>query len=149
LFDAVAAMTGICINNGFEAEAPMRLESIIDDEIWEKYPYEMKDIICFDQTIRNIVDDVLNHIAPPVISAKFHNTIIDVVREFAIHASQKSGINKVVLSGGVFQNRYLLTKTEKVLKEKNFDVYTHIKVPSNDGGLSLGQLAIAAATIKI
>ncbi|MFH0864645.1 MAG: carbamoyltransferase HypF [Bacteroidota bacterium] len=148
LFDAVAAITGICVNNGFEAEAPMRLESIIDEKIPEKYPYEIGDTICFDQTINNIVDDVLNNVEQPVISAKFHNTIIDVVISVVCHVGTKSGIDKAVLSGGVFQNRYLLAKTEEGLKEKNFNVYTHIKVPSNDGGLSLGQLAIAVAKIK-
>jgi hydrogenase maturation protein HypF len=149
LFDAVAAMTGICMINGFEAEAPMRLESLIDEKILDLYSYKITDTICFDQTIKNIVDDVSNNIALHVISAKFHNTVIDVVNEFACRARKKYGINKVVLSGGVFQNRYLLAKSEVLLKQNNFDVYTHSKVPSNDGGLSLGQLAIAAANFKM
>jgi hydrogenase maturation protein HypF len=144
LFDAVAAIAGICSVNGFEAEAPMRLESLISGDCHEKYQYAISDTVCFDQTIKGIVDDVLENVETSVISAKFHNTIISVILEVAKSARDSSCLNKVVLSGGVFQNRYLLEKSESMLNENGFEVFTHNKVPSNDGGIALGQLAIGA-----
>jgi hydrogenase maturation protein HypF len=144
LFDVVAAITNICAVNGFEAEAPMRLESAIDKKCNEKYDYEINQTLCFDQTIKGIVNDVLNSVEASVISAKFHNNIISVILDTAKTARNKYSLRKVVLSGGVFQNRYLLEGIENILNENNFEVYTHSKVPSNDGGIALGQLAIAA-----
>ncbi len=144
LFDAVAAITGICSINGFEAEAPVRLESAIDKHCKEKYKYSISEIVCFNQTIKGIVDDVMNLVEPPVISTKFHNTLISVILDVVSLVRKKYNLNKVVLSGGVFQNRYLLENVENILKENKFEVYAHSKVPSNDGGIALGQLAIAA-----
>jgi len=144
LFDAVAAIANICTVNGFEAEAPMRLESIIGNKCKEHYNYKIDQTVCFDLTIKEIVDDVLNSVETSVISAKFHNTIISVILEAAKKAREKYSLNKIVLSGGVFQNKYLLEGIENNLTENKFEVFTHSKVPSNDGGIALGQLAIAA-----
>lgn len=145
LFDAVAAMTGICSVNHFEAEAPMRLESIVEHKISQVYSFNAIDKISFDQTIKEIVNDVQNKVKPEIISAKFHNTIIRIINDVAAGIRKKTGIKKVVLGGGVFQNRYLLANTENLLHKNGFDVYSHLKVPSNDGGIALGQLAIAAS----
>lgn len=144
LFDAVAALSEICSVNGFEAEAPMRLESVIDKTCKEKYEYEINQTVCFDKTIKGIVADISNLVESPVIAAKFHNAIISVILDIAKTAREKYSLNKVVLSGGVFQNRYLLEGAENILTENKFEVFTHSKVPSNDGGIALGQLAIAA-----
>jgi hydrogenase maturation protein HypF len=144
LFDAVAAMTGICAVNGFEAEAPMRLESAIDKNCKEKYNYSINETVSFELTIKEIITDVMNSVEAPVIAAKFHNAIISVILDIVKSARGKYNLNKVVLSGGVFQNRFLIENAERLLKENNFEVYTHSKVPSNDGGVALGQLAIAA-----
>ena len=144
LFDAVAALSEICSVNGFEAEAPMRLESLIDKKCNEKYEYDINNTVCFDKTIKGIVVDILNSVKPSVISAKFHNAIISLILDNAKMAREKYSLNKVVLSGGVFQNRYLLEGSENILTANKFEVFTHSKVPSNDGGIALGQLAIAA-----
>ena len=144
LFDAVAVITNICAVNGFEAEAPMRLESAIDKYCNESYSFLINETVSFEPTIKNIVEDVMNSVGLPVIAAKFHNTIISVILQIVISAREKYNLNKVVLSGGVFQNRYLIENTEQLLKENNFEIFTHSKVPSNDGGVALGQLAIAA-----
>ena len=144
LFDAVAAISNICTANGFEAEAPMRLESAINKVCKEKYKYTFNGTISFEQTIKGIVDDIINSVEPSVISAKFHNAIISVILDVVNSVKEKYNLNKVVLSGGVFQNRYLIENTERLLKENKFEVYTHSKVPSNDGGVALGQLAVAA-----
>ena len=149
LFDAVAAMTGICAVNGFEAEAPMRLESAIDRRCNENYSYSINETVSFEPTIKNIVEDIMNSIELSVIAAKFHNTIISVILQIVILAREKYNLNKVVLSGGVFQNRYLIENSERLLKENNFEIFTHSKVPSNDGGVALGQLAIAAKRMSL
>ena len=144
LFDAVAAITDICIINSFEAEAPMRLEAAINIYNEESYPYEISDVVCFDKTIKAIVDDVLKGTEKSIIAVRFHNTIISVILDIVKTLRDKNNLNKVVISGGVFQNKYLLERIEKILKENKFDIYTHSKVPSNDGGIALGQLAVAA-----
>ncbi|MDD5571075.1 MAG: hypothetical protein PHD97_07950, partial [Bacteroidales bacterium] len=144
LFDAVSALINLCTVSGFEAEAPMRLESIIDENCTEHYSFEINDTIFFKKTFEEIITDMNKKVSNSIISAKFHNTIICVILEVAINIRKERNINKVVLSGGVFQNRYLLTNVEKVLVENKFEVYSQSKVPSNDGGIALGQLAIAS-----
>ena len=74
----------------------------------------------------------------------FHNTIISVIFETVKQIAIEYPIRKVVLSGGVFQNKYLLEYTENLLRENNFIVYSHKTIPTNDGGIALGQMAIAA-----
>ena len=78
------------------------------------------------------------------ISVKFHNTIIYCIFELAKSIRDFTEINKIVLSGGSFQNAYILEKTEQLLRQNDFSVYSHKKVPTNDAGIALGQLVIAA-----
>jgi hydrogenase maturation protein HypF len=78
------------------------------------------------------------------ISTKFHNTIILAIFETVNAISLRSKINKVVLSGGVFQNKFLLERTTDLLEKNKFEVYSHASVPTGDGGISLGQLAVAS-----
>jgi hydrogenase maturation protein HypF len=144
LFDAVAAVIGLCLVNNFEAEAPMKLESIINEKIDTKYSYNFNKTIDTAPIIREIVLDLNNNIDISIISAKFHNTIIDIILEMAKIIRKDYKINKIILSGGVFQNRFLLSRTENTLIDNNFDVFTHSKIPSNDGGIALGQIIIAA-----
>jgi hydrogenase maturation protein HypF len=144
LFDAVSALINLCTVSNFEAEAPMRLEAIIEANCNETYSYEINNTISFKKTFWEIINDINKNIPASIISAKFHNTVIHVILEVAENMREEYKINKIVLSGGVFQNRYLLTKVEKELLENKFEVYSHSKVPSNDGGIALGQLSIAA-----
>lgn len=144
LFDAVAAIINLCSVSTFEAEAPIRLESIIDKSCKEFYNYERNNTISFAPTIKEIVQDVVSGVDNSIISTKFHNTVINVIRDVVIEIRSKDYNNNVVLSGGTFQNKYLLSNLEKVLKENGFNVYSHSKVPTNDGGIALGQLVIAA-----
>ncbi|MCF8297484.1 MAG: carbamoyltransferase HypF [Saprospiraceae bacterium] len=144
LFDAIAAIINLCTVSTFEAEAPIRLESIIDKSCKEYYNYDRNDTISFASTIKEIVQDIKNGMDNSIISAKFHNTVIDIVRDVVIEMRLKYYNNNVVLSGGTFQNKYLLGRLEKVLTKNGFNVYTHSKVPTNDGGIALGQLVIAA-----
>jgi hydrogenase maturation protein HypF len=144
LFDAVASLLGLCQVASFQAEGPMRLEAVAQKNCRESYPFVIDHTIRFDATIRGIVDDLARGVDTAVIASKFHNTIISVIFECAIAIRANEGISKVVLSGGVFQNKYLLEGTVTLLKEHHFDVYAHAAVPTNDGGIALGQLAIAS-----
>jgi hydrogenase maturation protein HypF len=149
LFDAVASLLGLCQVASFRAEGPMRLESIVNQECSESYPVDFDQDIRFDSTIRGIVEDLLHGTDVQIIASKFHNTLISVIFEVSSTIRRKEGINKAVLSGGVFQNKYLLEGTITLLKNNNFDVYSHVTVPTNDGGIALGQLAIAAKRRKM
>ena len=144
LFDAVSAMLGLTLYSTFSAEAPMRLESIIEPGCSESYPFTLAETVNFDLTITGIVEDIKKSIDPGIISAKFHNTIISVIAEVIHRMKIRYSCNKVVLSGGTFQNKYLLERTEMTLLKNGFSVYSHHLVPTNDGGVSLGQLAVAA-----
>ncbi len=100
--------------------------------------------ISFKLTFEGILKDIEQGIDTGLISGKFHNTIVQVIIEIAKKINQQTGIKKVVLSGGSFQNRILLKKAEDSLKDANFAVFSQSAIPSNDGGIALGQLAIAA-----
>jgi hydrogenase maturation protein HypF len=144
LFDCVASMLDLVQVASFQAEGPMRLESLTADGCRDVYGFESGRSICFDDTIRGIVTDMLNGVEKVTIASKFHNTIILAIFDNVNAIRNKSGINKVVLSGGVFQNKYLSEGTMDLLRKNNFEVYSHTKVPANDGGLALGQLAVAS-----
>ena len=151
LFDAVAAIINLVTVSNFEAEAPIRLESCIDESWYrkhsaceERYGYDIDNCIIVESLIKEVVNDVWKHIPVGVIAAKFHNTIVAIIIELAEKMRAVSGIRNVVLSGGVFQNRHLLGKTEEHLTAEKFTVYSHMKVPANDGGICLGQLIAAA-----
>jgi hydrogenase maturation protein HypF len=146
LFDAVAAISGICLFSSYQAEAPMLLESAVQKGISRCYEFEMKDEeISFGKTIEGILNDLKKGIPAGEISAAFHNTVGRAVVEGVKELHEISGIHKVVLSGGTFQNKYLSEYVINELSREKFYVYFHDQVPSNDGGLALGQIAVAAA----
>ncbi len=148
LFDAVSALLGICSFATFHAEAPMRLENLIVSGIKDYYSFEIKNVVSLKKTFSEIIYDIKNNTSLSVISTKFHNTIIAISLEIAKRIRKKTGIKKVVLSGGSFQNKYLSENLENLLYLNEFEVFTHTWVPSNDGGIALGQLAIAAMRIN-
>jgi len=145
LFDAVSAILGLCTNATFDSEAPMRLESAIECETNEFYPFRIDNHIIFADTIKSIIADLPGQ-EISLISAKFHNTIAQVILEVSKKMRKETSFNKVILSGGVFQNKYLLEKSVFLLSRNSFKVFTNHLVPANDGGVSLGQLVIASKT---
>ncbi len=149
LFDAVAALTGLCLNARFHAEAPMRLESAIRQNISGIYEFAAGKEISFMPAIRQICGDLKAGVDAGSIAAKFHNTIAEASLQTVIHIRKETGIDKVALSGGTFQNKYLSELLERKLLLNKFTVYTHSKVPCNDGGLALGQIVIAANNLRI
>lgn len=144
MFDAVAALTGICTEASFHAEAPMRLEAAIDDISTEVYEFKIDSPIKLETLFKGIVNDLQNGKSNAEIATKFHRTIINIIFATTRKMREEYNINKVVLSGGSFQNRYLLKHLENLLTDNGFEIYAHEKVPANDGGLALGQLVIAA-----
>ncbi|NOZ45476.1 MAG: carbamoyltransferase HypF [Chlorobi bacterium] len=145
LFDAITGILGINLFSSFHAEAPMRLESIIKNKINSYYDFEfVNETISFSETIRQIVIDVENRKSNSEIAAKFHNTINRVIITKVNEISKQTGIKKVVLSGGTFQNKYITSKIETALAKENLKVYVPHSIPVNDQGIAIGQLAIAS-----
>ena len=143
LFDAVAAILGLCKVSSFDSEGPMRLESVIGSNTDETYPFESEKTINFSPTIMAILEDLPRQ-RVSLISTKFHNTVAQVILEMSRRIKHETSLRNVILSGGVFQNKYLCEKTTTLLEKDNFRVFTNHIVPVNDGGISLGQLIIAA-----
>ena len=144
LFDAVSALIGVCDKNTFEGEAAMALESLTRDGIDDQYVVELKKensytIIDASATINGIVRDISRKIPKEEISTKFHNTIVSIIRTMVIRVRDSQGITDVALSGGTFQNLYLLIRTINMLSQDGMKVYTNEKVPCNDACISLGQ----------
>jgi hydrogenase maturation protein HypF len=97
---------------------------------------------------KEIVADLKAGLGQKVIAGKFHNTVVNLIAETCETIRTKYGVQDVFLSGGVWQNALLLTRIVPFLEERGFRVYTHRQVPSNDGGLALGQAAVAAHRVK-
>lgn len=149
LFDAVAALTGICTQSSFHAEAPMRLEAAITSGCKSKYLYDIKDQkVHLMKLFYLILKDLRSNVPVGVISARFHNTLLALMLDLAKRLRKAHGVNKVVFSGGSFQNRYLLENGLQMLRSQGFEVFAHEKVPTNDGGIALGQLAVAAKRLS-
>ena len=148
LFDAVAAITGICYYSSYEGQAAIELEILADGSVSEAYPFEWAVSdgyqILPHPVIQAVIQDMHSHTPPAVISARFHQTIIRMTTELCRKIRRDSGLNRVVLSGGVFQNSIVLTGLSHELKSDRFEVFTHSLVPANDGGISLGQAICAA-----
>ena len=148
LFDGVAAITGVCIHSQFHAEAPMRLESLVMPGIQDCYDADIGSTVSFKPAIVQICSDMLEGAPVALIATRFHNTVTEASWKMVRKIHEETGIRKVVLSGGTFQNKYLSESLENKLLKDNFTVYTHSRVPCNDGGIALGQLAVAAKTMN-
>ncbi len=144
LFDAVAALTGLCLEAGYDGEGPMLLESICLNGIDEGYDFSSGSL----DVIVQVMDDIAARVERGLISARFHNGLADHICETVKKMNNTTGTGIVVLAGGVFQNSYLLNRVMQLLRQQNLTALTNRKVPVNDGGLSLGQLAIAARKSK-
>lgn len=144
LFDAVSAILGVRETVNYEGQAAMELEQMAEEGEMGKYPFEILEekatlIVNPDPIIEAIVEDIRKAESPFIISARFHNSIAKVISMMAQRIREETGISDIFLSGGVFQNHFLLGKVWDILKDDGFKVYIHQKVPPNDGGISLGQ----------
>ncbi len=149
LFDAVASIVDLRDRVAFEGQAAMELEMIAEETEtgFYEFAWQGKEIleIATANIIRGVVADMERNVPPPTISARFHNTLIRLFDELCRHLRKTTGIERVALSGGVFQNGLLLRGLTSALEKSGFLVYTHRLVPTNDGGISLGQAVVAAA----
>ncbi|HKP86075.1 MAG TPA: carbamoyltransferase HypF [Blastocatellia bacterium] len=151
LFDALSSLLGLRSAVNYEGQAAIELEMIADRGCADGYEFETgpgSGAIKTEALIRRAVEDLLDGVSPQVVSAKFHRGVADLIATVARRVRDDSKLNRVVLSGGVFQNMFLLTKTCQALRSSGFDVFTHSRVPPNDGGISLGQAAVANARLR-
>ena len=150
LFDAVAAIIGVRETINYEAQAAIELEHLVVEDLEAAYQFPISNFqfpITIDPApvIRAIVADYRKRVPPWVIASKFHNAVAAMLREVVVLLREREGLNRVALSGGVFQNVALLTRTVALLRDANFDVLIHHLVPPNDAGISLGQAVVANA----
>jgi hydrogenase maturation protein HypF len=126
----------------------MELEFAIQPCVCEAYTFEIKSIspciVDWRPIFKEILVDVRLGVAAGVISAKFHNTLVEIIVAVARHV----GLTRVVLTGGCFQNRYLIALSVQRLLDEGFRPYWHQRVPANDGGIALGQIVDAARTLS-
>jgi hydrogenase maturation protein HypF len=158
LFDAVASLTGLRQVMNFEGQAAMELEFAIGSEDSEEsYPFAIKEtapnlssdteprlIVDWERLILAVLQEVKNEIPLARISIKFHNTLVEAVVEVARRVSEQ----RVVLTGGCFQNKYLLEHSVRRLETEGFRPYWHQRIPPNDGGIALGQIVAASRYAK-
>jgi hydrogenase maturation protein HypF len=148
LFDAVAAIAGVRQSVNYEAQAAIELEALVDDEEEEAYAWALTAgadslHVGAGPVVRAVVADVQADVPVAIIAARFHNSVAEMVAQVCRTLRDESGLNQVALSGGVWQNVTLLARTLDRLQADGFTVYTHRLVPPNDGGLALGQAAVA------
>jgi len=149
LFDAVASILGVRDRVDFEAQAAMELEALADPEPDRVYEVELgekegRTIVPTPDLVRGVVEDLLAGVDAARIAGRFHASLADVLVRTCRRLRERSGLDRVALSGGVFQNLRILRSAIDGLGRAGFEVYTHHQVPPNDGGLALGQAAIAA-----
>ncbi|MEO7162277.1 MAG: carbamoyltransferase HypF, partial [Bdellovibrionia bacterium] len=156
LFDGVASLIGIRDRTTFEGQAAMELEwEAMNSDTERTFPFEICRTnesdsfqIDFRPLTRGIVLEIKAGTGRAHISRMFHSTLAKIINDVCHLLRNKSGINQVALSGGVFMNALLLDSAHLRLTQNGFEVFTQRLVPPNDGGLSLGQLAVAAAQIR-
>jgi hydrogenase maturation protein HypF len=155
LFDAVAALVGLGQRQSFDGQAAMQLEALAGcalrrgETATARYPFEL----CGDEPIRidagpcvaEVLADVQRGVDPEAIALGFHVSLAEVVARTCTRIAEREDVQAVALSGGVMVNDVLVSELSWRLAERGLTVLTHARVPPNDGGLSLGQLAVVAA----
>ncbi|HEY2143417.1 MAG TPA: carbamoyltransferase HypF [Candidatus Udaeobacter sp.] len=144
LFDAVAAVVGLRQRSNFEGQAAVELEFTRRESVRDAYPFVVNDgtpiVVDWAPAIRELLNDVASGQNVGIVSAKFHNGLV----EAAVGVAKRIGEQQIVLTGGCFQNRYLTEHSVDRLREEGFQPYWHQRIPPNDGGIALGQ-AVAAS----
>ena len=151
LFDAVAALCGIRATVNYEGQAAAELEGIADPAETGCYPLAVRDsgrgpaVLDARETIRAIASDLGRGAAPSAVGARFHRAVAAATTIACEREAERAGVDLVVLSGGVFQNRLLLERTAAALGDRGLRVLLPTRLPPNDGGIAYGQVAVAAA----
>lgn len=143
--DAMACILGLSNYCEYEGQTAIHLESLLKKNKYTSYPFDIETeknepaIIKFEKVINGILKDLKNKVTLERISGKIHETICQMIYKQTILYSKQHKIKKIALSGGVFQNKYILSRSIKILEKAGFDVFYNRLVPINDGGISLGQ----------
>lgn len=149
LFDAVAGLIGLRLSVNYEAQAAIELENLIDPSVSEAYSFKISnDEIQIKDLIENILDDFKNKLPLGKISAKFHNGIRLLALDSCGLLSRETGCKTIALSGGVWQNRFLVRSVKEDLEKNGYQVLVHKNIPANDGGIALGQALVANYSMK-
>ncbi len=153
LFDAVAALIGLRQEVNYEAQAAIELEMCREATEIGRYSLDLDQepdclVVNPGPVIEAIVADMVQGVSAGRMSQRFHNAMIDVLGAVCLELRVRTGLNRVCLSGGSFQNACLSEGLEQRLRAAEFEVYSHAEVPTNDGGLSLGQAVVAAHRIR-
>lgn len=152
LFDGIAALLELHPQVSYEAQAAMALEMLADEAESEFYPEAVRaagaGAIPITPLIHAVVEDLQNGVAREKIAARFHHTLVEIFIMAAGAARAATAINRVGLSGGVYQNALFFHRMLARLQAEGFEVLTHQQVPTNDGGLALGQIVIAGAVAQ-
>jgi hydrogenase maturation protein HypF len=152
LFDAVSAALGVCRQRTYEGQPALELEMAVDPGEHDFYPAEVQqdgETLVLDTLaiFRSAVEDRLTGQNNAIIAARFHQSLVEGLTQMCVMLRERTGLNLIALSGGVFQNGLLVTGLKTSLEQQGFEVLTHKLTPPNDGGISLGQVAIAAARL--
>jgi hydrogenase maturation protein HypF len=143
LFDAVSSLIGVRHSVNYEAQAAIELEACLDPDERGRYSVDVNDHeIDPSPLIGGIVADLRRGVPTGLISARFHNTMAEMVLDVCLRIRKDHRLSEVALSGGVWQNMVLLERTLRLLEGSGFTVYIHRQVPANDGGLALGQAVV-------
>ncbi|MDE2027606.1 MAG: carbamoyltransferase HypF [Candidatus Omnitrophica bacterium] len=145
LFDGVASLAGLCQQASFEGQAAMALEFQATQEEVNTYAFQLLKsspgwLVDWSGIIKGVIADIREDKSPALISTRFHQTLVEIIVDIA----RAAGLPDTVLSGGCFQNRWLLEHAVRRLRQEGFQPHWPIQAPVNDGGISLGQIFIAA-----
>jgi hydrogenase maturation protein HypF len=156
-FDAASSLMGIRDEIDYEGQAAIEMEMAADENATASYAFDLTtvhpthdsrltthDVVVVDtqSIIRGILDDVNSGVGTPVMAAKFHNAVVEIIVAVCGRLKEQCHCSTVALAGGVFQNALLSTRTVSRLKKEGFEVLEHSQVPTNDGGISLGQAVV-------
>lgn len=146
LFDAVSSLLGVCDVSTHQAEAPVKLEQLASDEYQSRYSVLIeKESISMRPVLEGILEDLAAGVPVTWLSARFHNTLAWLLVEMAKQYRMQTGTDKVVISGGCFQNKRLTEQLQRMFAEAGILLFASGHIPCNDGGVAVGQLAIAAS----
>ncbi|MGN6648822.1 carbamoyltransferase HypF [Trinickia sp.] len=157
LFDGISALMGICGQIEYEAQAAIEMEALLqrDFRLAEPFPYTIdQQGDCLEIDYRPLVDELVRllkcaDIDRSWLSRRFHSTVVDMIGETCSRLVRRFGVEQIVMSGGVFSNEFVLANGLGRLESLGFKPYCHQLVPTNDGGISLGQVVVAAAHTNV
>ncbi|MCP2001714.1 UNVERIFIED_ORG: hydrogenase maturation protein HypF [Buttiauxella agrestis ATCC 33320] len=156
LFDGISSLMGICTEVEYEGQAAIEMEALLQRDFHMARPLEYiveNNEGCLVVDYRPLIRELAHQLSQPIpdiseLSRRFHSTVVDIICEVCLRLIKQFGIKQIVLSGGVFCNEFILVNTLNSLEAHGIKPYFHQLVPTNDGGISLGQVVVAAAQVK-